>query len=489
ILGMADLLAETRLDDEQKRYLQVFRGASENLLSLINDILDLAKIEAGQLDLEETEFDFKETIDMVVGIISPRARQKGLPLLLNIEQPPGNYLRGDPVRLRQVLLNIMSNAVKFSSKGVIRIDAKFKLADKSAEVEIAVADEGIGIPKEKQHFLFERFKQADASVTRQFGGTGLGLAISRMLVDKMGGNIRLESKPGKGSTFIITVQFKMGSSKDVVPDERNLAGMSILVYFEDESERGRVAGLLENTGALVRLAVSENQLVEELSSASVAGAHVTVILTYCDVKRGNACKLAAELGHKLAGTGSRVKILTIASGGICITKPEEKGLETNCCLVSPVGGRELIRELRKIWAVNHKTDVSGLSGSGSHRILLVEDAKDNQLLMKAYLKKSPYEIELAENGQEAVEKYMAGVFDLVLMDVQMPVKDGYTATKEIRAYEKKNNKRRTPIIALTANAYQEDVNNSIHAGCDAHMTKPIKKDKLLTAVEAVFRKA
>ncbi len=490
ILGIVELLAETPLNDEQKRYLQVFRGASETLLYLVNDILDLAKIEAGQLDLEETEFDFKETMDLAIGIISPRARQKRLPLSLNIERPPGYYLRGDPVRLRQVLLNIMSNAVKFSSKGAIQVNVKFKQTDKGVEVEIAVADQGIGIPKEKQHLLFERFKQADASVTRQYGGTGLGLAISRMLVEKMRGNIRLESEPGMGSTFTVTALFKMGNPKEAVPEENNLAGMSVLVYFEEESERNRVVSLLENTGALVRPAGSENELKQELTSAGTTNTHITVVLTYCDVKRGVTCKLASELGRKPAGTGSGVKMLTVASGGICVNRPEEGALEPNCCLVSPVAGKELIRELRKIWAENYKVGISVKSeyGNGTQRILLVEDAKDNQLLLKAYLKKTPYHLELAENGQEAVEKYMAGVFDLILMDVQMPVKDGYTATKEIRTYEKKNNKPRTPIIALTANAYQEDVNNSIDAGCDAHMTKPIMKDKLLAAIEAVLKK-
>ena len=490
ILGMADLLAETRLDDEQKRYLQVFRGASETLLSLINDILDLAKIEAGQLDLEETEFDCKETIDMAIGIVSPRARQKGLSLSLNIEQPPGNYLRGDPVRLRQVLLNIMSNAVKFSSKGVIQVNAKFKHVDKGVKVEIAIADQGIGIPKEQQRHLFERFKQADASVTRQFGGTGLGLAISRMLVEKMGGDIRLESEEGKGSTFIITVLFKTGRLKEAVPEENNLAGMLVLVYVEDESERTRVAGMLENTGALVRPARSENDLNRELASAGAAGIFVTVVVTYCDVTRGNSCKLALDLGRRYKGTDNKVRMLTIASGGICVNKAEDGALRTNCSLISPVGGKDLIRELRKIWAEYYKSvaPMKTEGGADFRKILLVEDAKDNQLLMKAYLKKSPYHIELAENGQQAVEKYMAGVYDLVLMDVQMPVKDGYTATKEIRAYEKKNNKPHTRIIALTANAYQEDVNNSIDAGCDAHMTKPIKKDKLIATIEEIFRK-
>lgn len=490
IIGMADLLGETRLDDEQKRYLNVFRGASESLLYLINDILDLAKIEAGQLDLEEIEFDLKETLDMAVSIVSPRARQKGLSLSLRIERPPGNFLVGDPVRLRQVLLNIMSNAVKFSSEGNIAVNAACAPAGEDVvKVEIAVSDQGIGIPKDKQPLLFERFKQGDASVTRRFGGSGLGLAISKMLVEKMRGDIRFESEPGKGSTFTFLVQFKKGTAIGKVPAENDLSGMSILVYFEDEGERNRIADLLADAGALIRRAASESELKRELAAAA-SGAPFTVILSGCDVMRGNTCKMAADLGRNLSTIGGAT-LLTVASSGICMNKPESGAPKTNCRLVAPVGAKELFRELREIWAERNKAKMTARNerGEGAFRILLVDDSKDNQLLAKAYLKKYPYHLEIAENGQEAVEKFIAGAYGLVFMDVQMPVKDGYTATKEIRAYEKRNNKLPTPIIALTANAYQEDVNKSIEAGCDAHMTKPIKKEKLLSAIESAIKRA
>lgn len=490
IIGMADLLAETRLDDEQKRYLHVFRGASETLLYLINDILDLAKIEAGQLDLEETEFDLKEALDMAVAIISPRAQQKGISLSVTLERPPGHYLLGDSGRLRQVLLNIMSNAVKFSSRGTITVKAVCEHTGDGLHLEITIADQGIGIPKEKQRLLFERFKQADASVTRKYGGTGLGLAISKMLVEKMGGGIRVESQPGQGSTFIFSARFKHGRAKGSDAAENELAGMPVLVYLEDSGARVDIAGLLEGTGVMIRQAGSESELKREIDSASVTGKPVEVVINYCDVNRGNGCALVSEAGRKSSGIGG-VRMLTITSESLCLNKPAAGALGPNCCLVAPVDRKDLVRELRKIRAERTKGEIIVGSGTQESRqsILLVEDAKDNQLLIKAYLKKSPYHVELAENGQEAVEKYMAGSYDLVLMDVQMPVKDGYTATKEIRAYEKANNKSRTPIIALTANAYQEDVNNSIEAGCDAHLTKPIKKDKLLAAIEAVFKQA
>lgn len=490
IIGMADMMGETSLDDEQKRYLHVLRGASESLLYLINDILDLAKIEAGQLDLEEIEFDLKETLDTAIAIIASRAQQKGLSLSVTMERPPGHYLLGDPGRLRQVLLNIMSNAVKFTSRGTITVNAVCENKGDDLNVEIAIADQGIGIPKEKQRLLFERFKQADASVTRKYGGTGLGLAISKMLVEKMGGGIRVESEPGKGSTFIFSARFKPGRAKGSDAAENELAGMPVLVYIEDGGERSGVAGLLEGTGVLIRQAGSESELKREIDAASAAGKPVEVVLTYCDVNRGNGCALVSEVGRKSSGIGG-AKILTITSESLCLNKPEGGALGPNCCLVAPVGGKDLVRELRKIRAERTKGEIIVGLGTQVARqsILLVEDAKDNQLLIKAYLKKSPYEVELAQNGQEAVDKFMAGSYGLVLMDVQMPVKDGYTATKEIRVYEKENNKPRTPIIALTANAYQEDVNNSIDAGCDAHLTKPIKKDKLLAAIEAVFKQA
>lgn len=488
IIGMADLLAETRMDDEQKRYLHVFRGASETLLYLINDILDLAKIEAGQLDIEEAEFDLKETLDLAAAIVSPRARQKGLLLSVSVERPFDHYLLGDSVRLRQVLLNLMSNAVKFSSRGTILVNVVCGQQGDGSQVEIAVTDQGVGIPQEKQRLLFERFRQADASVTRKYGGTGLGLAISKMLVEKMGGDIRLQSEPGKGSTFTFTARFKPGRLKGPAAPDNDLAGMPLLIYFEDDAEGNRIAGLLEGRGILIRRAASESELKRELAAASAAGASIEVVLAFCNVGRGSACTIASEKGRALFGIGN-ARMLTITSECLCENRPEGGALGPNCCLVSPVGGKDLIRELGKIWGERNRGNImAGLGGMDAGQcILLVEDAKDNQLLIKAYLKKSSYKVELAQNGQEAVDMFMAGSYDLVLMDVQMPVKDGYTATKEIRVYEKAKGKPRTPIIALTANAYQEDVNNSIEAGCDAHLTKPIKKDKLLAAIEAVFR--
>ncbi len=489
IIGMADLLGETRLDDEQQRYLNVFRGASESLLYLINDILDFAKIEAGQLDLEETEFDLKETLDMAVGIVLPRARQKGLPILLNFERPPCNYLMGDPVRLRQVLLNLMSNAVKFTSKGIISVNVAYERIGDSLKAEIAVSDEGIGIPNDKLPFLFERFRQADASVTRKYGGTGLGLAISKMLAEKMHGGIHVASEYGRGSTFTFSAQFKLGRSKEAVIGDNDLAGMSILMYFEDEVARRGIAGLLEGTGVSIRQAGTESELQRELFTASASETSIAAILTGCDVNRGNACKLAAELGRESSGIGE-ITMLTIASSGICMNRPEGGTLGPRCRLVSPIGRKELIKELREIWVERKKTKIAVEQKVGDNviNILLVDDAKDNQLLAKAYLKKGQYRIDTAENGQEAVEKFMVGAYDLVLMDVQMPIKDGYTATREIRAYEKEHNKPRTPVIALTANAYQKDVDNSIEAGCDAHITKPIKKDRLIAAIEAILKR-
>ncbi|CAN5183663.1 hypothetical protein BH11PSE2_BH11PSE2_11990 [soil metagenome] len=349
IMGIADLLAKTDLSPEQDKYVQIFRRSGDNLLNLINDILDLSKVEASQLDLERTGFSLSDHLENVIEMVAPRAREKGLTLSCEIAPAVANDLVGDPTRLRQVLLNLLGNAIKFTEAGGVSLKVE---PDGDSAVPTAlrftVSDTGIGIDKEKLVRVFERFTQADSSTTRRFGGSGLGLTISKRLVELMGGRIWVSSKVNKGSVFAFAVPFE-------------------------------------------------------------------------------------------AWTGS-------------------VGL-----VAAPVG--------------------DGPAAPLPHlRILMAEDSADNCTIALAYLEDTPYRVDVAETGRAACEMFKAGQYDLVLMDRQMPVMDGLTATRTIRAWETSNGRRPTPIIALTASALKGDRETCLAAGCTAYLTKPIKQDVLLRAI-------
>ncbi|MBU2521345.1 MAG: PAS domain S-box protein, partial [Proteobacteria bacterium] len=357
IIGVADLLRETSLTPEQQTYVQMFASAGNNLLNIINDILDISKVEAGQLDLAEIDFNLHEVVEKVCEVMALHANEKGLELTCHVAPDVQKNLIGDPTRLRQVLINLIGNAVKFTEKGDIFVEvnkhnqgAKDDLAN-DFEVIVSVKDTGIGIPLEKVEVIFDRFTQVDSSTTRSHGGTGLGLTISKQLVEMMGGRIWVESKQGQGSTFYFTAKFGL------------------------QTEPGR---------------------------------HV----------------------------------------------------EPPPAVIIPAA----FEDLRTL------------------NILLVEDSEDNRLLIQSYLKKTPYHIEIAENGEIAVEKFESGKYDLVLMDMQMPVMNGYSATREIRKWENQKGVKATPVIALTAYATKEERQKSLDAGCTAHLTKPIRKATLLEAI-------
>ncbi len=350
IMGISDLLAKTGLTPEQDKYVQIFRRAGDNLLNLINDILDLSKVEASQLELERTDFSLLDLVDKVTEIITVRAREKGLALTCEIAPDVPTGLIGDPTRLRQVLMNLLGNAIKFTETGAVSL--KVTLDDDlavPAGLRFTISDTGIGISSEKLGRVFERFVQADSSTTRRFGGSGLGLTICKRLVELMGGRIWAESVLDQGSRFAFTAPFEIWAE---------------------------------------------------------------------------------------------------ANGGA--SAPSDAGSDT---VLAPL------------------------------RILLVEDFEDNRLITMAYLEDTPYQIEVAENGVIACEKFTANTFDLVLMDRQMPAMDGLTATRRMRFWEQENARASTPIIALTASALKGDREKCLAAGCTAFLTKPIKQAALLQAIK------
>lgn len=357
IVGMSDLLSDTSLTEEQRKYVDIFRRAGENLLSLINDLLDLSKVEAGRLELEKADFDLNSAIEKIVEMFGLNAREKGLKLSYHISPDVPIFINGDPARLRQIIVNLIGNAIKFTDRGEVvltvggqRSAASGQEKDK-VDLLFSVRDTGIGIQPEKLDRIFESFSQAHSSTARIYGGTGLGLSIAKRLVEMMGGKIWVESKVGEGSNFYFTARFG-------------------------------------------------------------------------------------------------------------------------------IAAREVVK----------KVDARISEGQKPLNILLVDDSEDNRMLIESYLKKSSHKIRTAANGESAVAKFRKGRYDIVLMDMQMPVMDGYTATREIRKWEMETGKSKTPVIALTAYALKEDAEKSIQAGCTAHISKPVKKANLLEVIAKYARK-
>src|SRR2546426_153262 len=410
IIGMADLLSETPLTKEQEEYVRVFRRASDNLLALVNDILDLSKVEAGGLTLEHVEFDLVELIEKTSEMVAKVAHDKGLELACQVMADVPRDLVGDPHRLRQILLNLMGNALKFTMAGevVMRVQNDPDARQPGALL-FSVSDTGIGVPGDKLGIIFESFTQADSSTTRQYGGTGLGLAISKRLVELMGAH---ES----GDPYrLVLLDCRMPEMDGFQVAERlraipNLAGITVMMLTSDsrtdDKTRSQELGM---AGYLVK-----------------------------PVKR-------AELFEAIATAMGRSQVFAPApalDSAPAVTK-DQRAL----------------------------------------RILLAEDSQDNRLLVQSYLKHTPHHLDLADNGAIAVAKFKARGFDLVLMDMQMPIVDGYAATRAIKQWEKETGRPPTPIIALTAFALREEIQKSLDAGCTAHLTKPIKKATLLNAIQ------
>jgi two-component system sensor histidine kinase/response regulator len=496
IIGMADLLWDTPLNPEQQEYVRIFRRTGNTLLSLINDLLDLSKVEAGHLELESTEFDLKEVVDNVAEMMSVRANEKGLQMLAQVMPDVPAHLIGDPNRLRQILVNLIGNAIKFTEKGEVGLrienDPQSKLP---GALKFSVTDTGIGIPSDKVNAVFEKFTQADSSVTRKYGGTGLGLAICKQLVELMGGRIWVRSTLGRGSTFQFTT--RLGVQTGVKPGASappiSLVGIRPLIVDDNETNRLIVKQMLASWGAEAAEAVGGQEALAELARAKTAGAPYNLVLLDYHMPGMDGFQVAEKISQSPDLAGSTVVMLSsdVQSGDLI----RARKLGVAGYLVKPIRQTDLIRTittaLKQSQAAPQETPAASSSLSSepekSLRLLLVDDSADNRMLIQSYLKKTPHHVDAAENGLDAVEKYKAGEYDLVLLDMQMPIMDGYTAAKVIREWEKEHGKTAAPIIALTAYALKEETQKSLDAGCTAHLTKPIKKAKLMETIAEQVR--
>ncbi len=486
IIGLSHLCLRTDLSDRQRDYVSKIHSSGVSLLELINSILDFSKIEAGKLELEASTFRIDSVLDNLLTLVAHRAHDKGLELLFDISPSIPPALCGDPLRLGQILTNLVTNSIKFTEHGEIRLVAKKieQIAD-NIKLRFLVADTGIGMTEEQSKRLFQPFSQADSSTSRKYGGTGLGLAISKTLVEMMGGSIRVESKLGQGSTFSFTVSLRASNetARRIVPQRLN--ALKALVVDDNASARETLGGLLKTLGATVELAASGAEALAAVKRADTGRQYDLILLDWRMPEADGievARRLKADSGLK---TQPAIVLVTAFGREEVRVKAEQAGLDH--ILIKPVTSSTLLDTLvaifrptegeRALDMLRVSYDLSGL------RVLLAEDNKINQQIAVELLQQAGASVKVAHNGREAVETLAASgeeaPVDVVLMDLQMPEVDGYQATATIRSIPRFTE---LPIIALTAHALPEERDRCLAAGMRGHISKPIDPDTLYRAL-------
>jgi two-component system sensor histidine kinase/response regulator len=485
IMGMLNLALETTLNDEQHEYLELARSSADSLLTIINDILDFSKIEARKLELERIEFGLGEIVESVLPFAGVEAHRKGLELICEIDPALPARLIGDPLRLKQVITNLLKNAVKFTEEGHVLLEVKKTgtPAEGIVEVQFSVTDTGIGIPEDMLSKIFESFTQTDSSTTRQFGGTGLGLAISRNLVEMMGGAIWAESRPGEGSRFHFRMSFQVAGEVPEGAEMPRLHGRRTLVVDDNPLNRRILRKYLESWGMLVDEAEDGHACLELISRRDGAVKPYDVLLLDCMMPGMNGF----EVAERICGEGKHADFIVIM-----LTSLDEKGDRDRCrriginqYLVKPVSPSSLFNAIVNVMvgvsidatAVREKPEEKRPELPGGMKVLLAEDNPVNMKLASRLLERVGLEVGVAENGARALEALERGSFDLVLMDVQMPEMDGLEATRKIREREK-GTSRRIPIVALTAHSMKGDRERFLAGGMDDYLSKPLDAGQL-----------
>jgi PAS domain S-box-containing protein len=491
ILGMTDLVLETELTSEQAEYLHMVKGSAEALLILLNDILDFSKIEAGKLELDYLSFNLRKSLGEVVKTLAVKAQQKGLEFIFDVSpEVPANVV-GDPARLRQVFVNLIGNAAKFTERGEIEVSVRTESkSDDGTILRFSVRDTGIGIAKDKQHLIFGAFSQADSSTTRKYGGTGLGLTISAQLVGLMGGRIWVESEGGKGSTFHFTVQVGLGVA--ALPsdslDVSQLAGVPILVVDDNATNRRILRDSVIRWKMKPTVVEGGAEAIQALQQAQASGAELPLVLTDAHMPEIDGFGLVERIRDE--PSFATVKIVILTSGGERGDAARCQKLGVAAYLSKPFDSLELREALLHVHAGDPaklgKRDLvtrhTVLEQTKSLSFLVAEDNTVNQKLIARLLEKRGHNVVVAQNGREALEALEKRSFDIVLMDGQMPEMDGFEATKRIREKEKVSGLH-LPIIALTAHAMQGDKERCLAAGMDGYVSKPVKLDDLFSIIE------
>ncbi|MCK5311097.1 MAG: response regulator [Desulfobacteraceae bacterium] len=493
VIGMAELLFDTDLDNTQYQYTQIIKKSGDSLLTLINDILDFSKIEAGKLDIEEIDFNLRNLIDDFATTMSFRTEEKDLEFICSITPELPDFFRGDPGRVKQILINLTGNAVKFTEKGEIAVFCRLeKELQDSYRLYFSVQDTGIGISKENQAKLFEEFTQADSSTTRKFGGTGLGLAISKKLSELMGGEIGIESKEGNGSTFWFTIELGKSAKISKPVKVGDLSKAKVLVVDDNRTNREVMGSMLIFWN--IEHALSENgvdalDILYKAFDQKTPFDIVVLDMQMPGMDGREICKIIKN-DKKLKKT----HLVLLTSMGSRGDANQSKKAGFAAFLVKPIRQSDLFDCLAQLMGISETKDnnkekqlITRHSISENRKtktkILLVEDNKTNRMLLSIILKKNGYLIDTAVNGVDALEKLKTITYDLVFMDLQMPVMGGLEATRKIRSSQSDVLNHKVPIIAMTANAMKGDRGICLQAGMDDYIPKPISKKIVLTAID------
>ncbi len=491
VIGMTDLLLDTALDRTQREYIEIIRNSGKALLLLINDVLDVSRIEAGRMRLEHTPFKLREMIAEIASALGLHAANKGLELVVHMHGDVPENLRGDPERLRQILVNLIGNAIKFTPEGEIVVEVSVdEMSNDIAILRFSVADTGIGIPADRVDHAFSTFTQVDSSATRAFGGTGLGLSIVKRLAQMMGGTVGVDSEPGKGSKFWCTARLEIAESKSAAGPRLNRPER-VLIVDDSAASRLALSSELQAHGFSVETCSGADGVAAALTAASAAGKPFAVVLID-ELMRGSdgqalAMKLRADLGPRapklvlmsLIGTPHSPRTLEKQGFAACISKPVREG-DLIGCIDSILTNDTFLTTTR----VELRRDTTAAS-LGS--VLLVDDNPVNQRVARHQLEKLGFKVDVAQDGRQGIASWARGRYDVILMDCQMPEVDGFEATREIRRREQADRApggqtTRIPIIALTANAVADDRERCLAAGMDDYLAKPIEMEALRACV-------
>jgi len=486
VMGMTDLALDTQLSPEQREYLETVKISADSLLTVINDILDFSKIEAGRVDLEAIDFNLRDCLETSLKTLAIRADEKGLELLCEVAPEVPDVVRGDSGRLRQVLVNLVGNAIKFTDKGEVAVKVQVKEAnERGLKVQFTVADSGIGIPQDKLQVIFDPFSQADSSTTRKYGGTGLGLTISSRLVGMMGGRIWVESEVRRGSQFHFTVNVGIADTKAIevgaVAPPEILRAVKVLVVDDNRTNRRILEGMLGHWQMKSSSAQDGEEALTKLSEAQEAGEPFALILMDMHMPNMDGFELIERIRQRPGASTATIMMLTSAGHRGDAARCQELGV--SAYLLKPIRQSELREAIARVLGAREQKGAIPLimryslqdarEPSSSLRILLAEDNLVNQRLATRLLEKRGHSVAVAANGLEALQALEKESFDLVFMDLQMPEMDGFEATAAIRKKEQSTGAH-LPVVALTAHAMKGDREKCLAGGMDAYLSKPIR---------------
>jgi two-component system, sensor histidine kinase and response regulator len=493
IIGMTDLVLDSELSEEQRDSLATVRTSADTLLAILNDVLDFSKIESRKLELEAVPFSIRTSIADALKPLALRAHQKGLEVICDIDAAVPTAVVGDPTRIHQVLMNLVGNALKFTARGHIVVAIReASRAQGSTKLHFSVADTGIGIPAEKHETIFEAFRQADGSTTRRFGGTGLGLTISAALVRLMGGRLWVESAPDQGSTFHFIIPVDIAMAPEALPATVLPPHLAVLIVDDNEVNRRILSGQVSSWGMTATVVASGREALEALDAATQTRRPFGLVLLDANMPDMDGFEVAAEVKKRPELAGATVMMLSSSGDYADQTRCAELGIAAY--LTKPVYAADLLAAIERalgskpstVKRVTTKSRTAGTIALGSEvrrvRILLVEDNVVNQRVASGLLTRRGHHVTVAQDGQEALVRLDQETFDLVLMDLQMPVMGGLEATVAIRERERVSGQR-LRVVAMTAHAMNSDRERCLAAGMDGYLSKPIDPPMLFAVVE------